>query len=331
MSKQPHRTSARKQYKKATRTRRIITTVIALVVLLAVLAGGLLTVRNHRRAARLEAQEKALAEKTVTVTFPEGSTVLDIAEKLEENGICTADEFEQLCTEVPEGYDRLFEGVTTDNRVFVLEGYLFPDTYDFLKEEGAEKALSRFLKNTNQKITDDMLATATEKGYTLDQVLTLASVIQSEASDPENMPMVSSVFTNRLKPGSGFAYLGSDVTRHYIERKMKAYIEEQGMDYDTLFGAYCTNDAYQFKTEGLPVGPICNVGLAAIEAALDPAESNYYYFFTDNDWNYYYNETLAGHQSQWTKLVSEGKAGGTTDTADATTAAAASATTVAAQ
>lgn len=299
-------------YKKSSQTRRIITVVIAGVLLLALLFGGLLGIRNHRRAVRQEAAEKALAEKTVTVTFPEGTTVLEVAEKLEENGVCSADEFEALCTQIPQGYDRLFEGVTADNRVFVLEGYLFPDTYDFLKEEGAEKALSRFLKNTNSKITDDDIAKAKAQGYTVDRILTLASVIQSEASDPKNMPMVASVFANRLKEGSGFGYIGSDVTRHYIERKMKTYIEDNGLDYNALFGAYCTNDAYQYKTTGLPAGPICNVGLDAIKAALEPAESNYYYFFTDNDWNYYYNETLSGHQSQWQKLVSEGKAGGNT-------------------
>ena len=299
-------------YKKSSQTRRVITVSLIGVLLLAILAGCLIGARNHRRAERQEAAEKALADKTVTVTFPEGITVLEIAEKLEENGVCTAKDFEALCTKIPEGYDRLFEGVTPDNRVFVLEGYLFPDTYDFLKEEGAEKALSRFLNNTNKKITDDDIAKAKAKGYTVDRVLTLASVIQSEASDPKNMPMVSSVFTNRLKEGSGFGYIGSDVTRHYIERKMKAYIEENGLDYNALFGAYCTNDAYQYKISGLPTGPICNVGTTAIRAALEPAESNYYYFFTDNDWNYYYNETLSGHQSQWQKLVAEGKAGGNT-------------------
>ena len=72
----------------------------------------------------------------------------------------------------------------------------------------------------NKQITDEDLAKVNSMGYTLDQALTLASIIQSEASDPENMPMVSSVFANRLKPGSGFGYLGSDVTRHYIEREM---------------------------------------------------------------------------------------------------------------
>lgn len=309
------RTSVRKQYKKAGRTRRLITIAIVAVLLLAILGGVGLHLRNSRRAARQEAAEKALAEKLVTITFPEGSTVLDIAEKLEKNNVCTAVEFEAVCSEIPEGYDRLFADVTEDNRVFVLEGYLFPETYEFYKEEGAEKAVKRFLDQTNKVITDEDLARAAEKEMTLDQVLTFASVVQSEASDPKNMPMVASVFANRLKPGSGFPYIGSDVTRHYIERKMKAYIEAQGMDYNKLFGAYCTNDSYQYKTEGLPVGPICNVGRSAIDAALNPAESKYYYFFTDNDWNYYYNETLTGHQSQWTKMVAEGKAGNATTNA----------------
>lgn len=306
--------NTRKNYKKSGRTRRIITVAVAALLALIVLGVVALQVRNNRREARQEAAEAALAEKTVTITFPEGSTVLDVAEKLEQKGVCSAEEFETLCTNVPAGYDRLFEGVTPDGRVFVLEGYLFPDTYDFYKEEGAAKALDRFLKNMNSKVSDEDLAKAKEHGYTLDQVLTLASVIQSEASDPKNMPMVASVFANRLKEGSGFGYIGSDVTRHYIERKMKAYIEEKGLDYNALFGNYCTNDAYQYKKAGLPVGPICNAGAAAIQAALNPAESSYYYFFTDNDWNYYYNETLAGHQSQWAKLVSEGKAGGTAAT-----------------
>lgn len=312
MSQRNSRTSARKTYKKAGQTRQIITIVVALVVLLAILGGSLLAVRSHRRAERQAAAEKALAEKTVTLTFPEGITVLEIAEKLDEAGVCDAEEFEAACQTIPEGYDRLFAGVTAEGRVFVLEGYLFPDTYDFLKGEGSAKALSRFLNNTNSKISDQDLADAEAAGYTLDEVLTLASVIQSEASDPKNMPMVSSVFTNRLKEGSGFGYLGSDVTRHYIERKMKAYIEANELDYDTLFGNYCTNDSYTYKTQGLPIGPICNVGLDAIDAALHPAESQYYYFFTDNDWNYYYNETLSGHQTQYNQLVAEGKAGGNT-------------------
>ena len=190
------RTSARKQYKKATRTRRVITLAIVAALLIAILAGAAVVVRNHRRQARQEAAEKALQERIVKVTFPEGSTVLDIAQKLEENKVCTADEFEAVCTKVPEGYDRLFADVTTDNKVFVLEGYLFPSTYEFYKEEGADKAVKRFLDAMNKQITDEDLAKVNSMGYTLDQALTLASIIQSEASDPKNMPMVSSVFAS---------------------------------------------------------------------------------------------------------------------------------------
>ena len=164
------RTSMRKQYKKTTRTRRIITIAVAAVLLLAILAGVLVNVRNNRREARQAAAEKALQERIVKVTFPEGSTVLDIAQKLEENNVCTADEFEAVCTKVPEGYDRLFADVTTDNKVFVLEGYLFPSTYEFYKEEGAEKAVKRFLDATNKQITDEDLAKVNSMGYTLDQV-----------------------------------------------------------------------------------------------------------------------------------------------------------------
>ena len=95
-----------KQYKKTTRTRRIITIAVAAVLLLAILAGVLVSVRNNRREARQAAAEKALQERIVKVTFPEGSTVLDIAQKLEENNVCTADEFEAVCTKVPEGRPR---------------------------------------------------------------------------------------------------------------------------------------------------------------------------------------------------------------------------------
>lgn len=308
------RYSARKQYSKSNHTRRVITVCVVVILLLAILAGVFVGVRKHVRTERRAAAEQALQERIVKVNFPEGSTVLDIAAKLEKNGVCSADEFETVCTTIPVGYDRLFQGVTPDNKVFVLEGYLFPATYEFYKGEGADKAVKRFLDAMNRNVSDEDLAKAAEKGYTLEQALTLASVIQSEASDPQNMPMVSSVFTNRLKPGSGFPYLGSDVTRHYIERKMKDYISEKGLDYNALFGAYCTNDSYQYKTTGLPVGPICNVGTDALAAALNPATSNYYYFFTDNDWNYHYNETLSGHQGEWQKLIAEGKAGGNTAT-----------------
>lgn len=244
--------------------------------------------------------KKEAADTTVKITFPEGSTVLSIANSLEKHGVCKAADFEKACTTVPSGYDRLFQDYDPSGRVFALEGYLFPDTYEFYYGENVNMAVGRFLDNTNAKITDQYIADAKAMGYTLDQVLTLASIIQTEASDPKQMPKVSSVFHNRLN-SPAFPYIGSDVTRKYIEVKCKDYIEKQGLDYNTLFGNYCTNDGYQYKRQGLPIGPVCNSGLNAVNAALHPDKDKYLYFFTDPQGGYHYNVNLTDHQIQYAK------------------------------
>ena len=242
--------------------------------------------------------EEPAEPNTVTITFPEGSTVLQIAQALEEKGVCSAAEFETACRAVPAGYDRLFGNYDPTGKLFALEGYLFPDTYEFYLNTDAQTALKRFLDNTNAKITDEDLAAASNMGWTLDQVITLASVIQTEAGDPAEMPKVASVFHNRLSSPS-FPYLGSDVTRQYIEVKMKEYIQSQGLDYSALFGSYCTNDGYDRKTMGLPVGAICNPGKHAIDATLHPHKDKYYYFFTDPQGGYHYNEDFNSHATQY--------------------------------
>lgn len=240
---------------------------------------------------------------TVTITFPEGYTILQISEKLEENGVCSANEFRELCKTIPEGYSALLGDIDTSNKIFALEGYIFPDTYEFYVNEGAKNALARFLGNTRSKITVSYFDRAKELGMSMNEVFTLASVIQSECSVSEEMPKVSSVFHNRLaNQNNGFPYLGSDVTRHYIEKKMKSYIDENSLDYDSLFAAYCTNDGYDLKTKGLPAGPICNPGISAINAALWPDDDEYLYFFTDNDGAFHYHKTYSEFQRDWNSI-----------------------------
>lgn len=247
--------------------------------------------------------EQTTAIPTVKITFPEGYTILQISEKLEQNNVCSADEFRELCKTVPEGYSALLGDIDTSNKIFALEGYIFPDTYEFYVNEGAKNALSRFLSNTRSKITVSYFDRAKELGMSMNEVFTLASVIQSECGIAEEMPKVSSVFHNRLQnQNNGFPYLGSDVTRHYIEKKMKSYIEENGLDYDTLFASYCTNDSYSLKTGGLPAGPICNPGLSAINAALWPDDDEYLYFFTDNDGAFHYHKTYSEFQRDWNSI-----------------------------
>lgn len=230
---------------------------------------------------------------TVTVTFPEGHTCAEIAKRLEENGVCKAQDFIDAANDVRmlKTLDYSFlSGITeAKNRPFILEGYIFPDTYEFYIDEDPQEVLLRFLDNTEQKLTEDYYVRANQIGYTMDEILTLASIIQEEASEHEHMPLVSSVLHNRLE-SEAYGMLQCDVTVNYVTENIAAspYIKA---DADKATENYDTYERY-----GLPVGPICNVGVAAIEAALYPEQSNYFFFVTDSDWNYYYAETYEEHQ-----------------------------------
>ncbi len=230
---------------------------------------------------------------TVRITFPEGYTLIEIAEKLEENGVCSAADFMALTTDKEYlsslGYGML-EGIEeAENVAYLLEGFVFPDTYDFYKGESAEKALSRFLKNIESKFTEEYRQRAAELGYTLSEILTIASVIQEEASDPDEMPYVASVIHNRLTDPS-YGMLQCDVTIHYVNNCItdSPYLSGDTSSFAEHYNTY--------KCKGLPAGPICNPGINAIRAALYPAQTNYFFFVTDAEWNYYYAETYSEHQ-----------------------------------
>lgn len=223
----------------------------------------------------------------VRVTFPEGSTVSQIAQLLEENGVCSAAEFMAAANNPlsNEGYG--FAIPNPEERAFLLEGYVFPDTYEFYRNESASAALSRFLNNTQAKLDDKVLSRCSELGYTVDEILTLASIIQEEAGDPSEMGKVSSVIHNRLNSIS-FPRLQCDVATFYLRDYVKPYVDE--VRYNELIELYNT-----YNCEGLPAGPITNVGMDAINAALYPEDTDYYYFVTDSSGEYLYAETWSGH------------------------------------
>ena len=237
--------------------------------------------------------EETTEDPTVTVTFPEGWTVKEIAEELERNGVCGAKEFIDLTNNTSYlktlTYSFFSDIKNASKRPFILEGYIFPDTYEFYKEEGAEAALTRFLDNTEEKLTDEYKTRAAATGYTMDEIITIASIIQEEASEYQHMPGVSSVLHNRLED-EDYGMLQCDVTIHYIDENVRnsPYITD---DPDVVTEYYDTYECY-----GLPTGPICNPGAQAIEAALTPLVTIYFYFVTDDDWNYYYAETYEEHQ-----------------------------------
>ncbi|MGN0691892.1 MAG: endolytic transglycosylase MltG, partial [Oscillospiraceae bacterium] len=147
--------------------------------------------------------------ESVDVTFPEGITVCDAAQLLEENGVCDADRFIYIFNSSSFGFD--FEKlVTTSSEKFMkMEGYLFPDTYTFYKDEEPEVVAKKFYRNFENKLTPDYYGRMDDLGLTLEETVTLASMVQAEAQSFSDMKKISSVFQNRLK-SKDFPRLESD-------------------------------------------------------------------------------------------------------------------------
>ncbi len=235
-----------------------------------------------------EPTETPAPSNTVTVTVPEGTNCIQIAELLEEKGVCTGDDFIAAVND-PENLALLDVPFEHDEkRTYLLEGYVFPDTYEFYLNSTGAAALKRFLQNANSKLTAGYAERAAELGYTMDEIIRIASIIQEEAGNPANMPGVSSVIHNRLN-SPDYPYLECDVAVKYLENYVHPYFSEQ--EFDEFRMLYNING----KRRGLPAGPITNPGTDAIEAALYPDETPYFFFVTDAEENYYFAETYAEH------------------------------------
>lgn len=260
---------------------------------------------------------QALTE-TVSVQFKEGMTVRQIAEALEDKKVCKADKFLELCNSdmFDEEYSFLADIEKNENCVYKLEGYLFPDTYEFYIGEDAEDAVRRFLDNFEYKIceqtsnisgyTDAVTVEQVikDKGMTINDVVKMASLVQAEAADLKDMYVVSSVFYNRLSTLStgGISPYGdyeldklkSDATLYY------PYSAEEDIPQD--IAATFKSNYNTYNITGLPPGAICNPGLDAIDAAVNPDNTSYYYFChkapTETDGaTPYYASTFTEHQA----------------------------------
>ncbi len=229
-------------------------------------------------------------DSTVKLTFPEGYTVSQIVAKLSSNGVCSTAEFYAAMndSELLKEYDCLADITDADLRYKLLEGYMYPDTYEFYIDETPKSVVKRFLDNFQSKWDDMFAEKAKKSSYSIDEILTVASIIEREASNSEQMAAIASVIYNRLS-SSSFPCINCDSTAKYIQ----TYEEEL-----TAKGTY-TNflksyDTYQ-KT-GLPVGPICNPGKQAINAALSPDSTSYYYFLHDSEGKLYLASTQSEHE-----------------------------------
>ncbi len=240
--------------------------------------------------------------KTVRVTIPEGTGICDfvkdvngqavtvpgVATLLENAGVCKKEDFfAALKTVKPQG--AVFDSINETGTYYPLEGYLFPETYDFYCYDSAEcarLAVEKMLEQMNSRFTDEMKAQAAKMNRSVNEILTMASIVQMESGQShENMAKVAAVFYNRLASPS-FSSLGSSPTCYY----------GNGKEMDD--GRYNT-----YNIQGLPPGPLCSPGIEAIRAALYPDENTTaYYFVTDSSGKFYFHNTAAEQQATIDRL-----------------------------
>ena len=244
--------------------------------------------------------EGAQAE-SIKVTIPEGTgindytknvngkdvTVPGIGTLLEKAGVCNKADFIAALNEIARD-SKLLKCTNDEQAYYALEGYLFPETYQFYAFDSAEcaqLAAEKMVAEAEKRITNDMFKKAEEMGYDMNEILTMASIIQMECGNNfDEMPVVAGIFYNRLD-SENFPNLGSSPTCYY----------GNSFKYDD--GRYNT-----YTAKGLPPGPLCSPGIEAIIAALNPEKSDYYYFVTDSTGKFYYHKTSAEQQQTINKL-----------------------------
>lgn len=231
---------------------------------------------------------------TVKVTIPEGYTLLRLSWLLEDKGLCTSEEFTNAAQTANKWLDLsqypfLKDAFTAKNVCFYLEGYIFPLTYEIPKGADAKEILKTFLNGTKTRLNSTFLQKVKNSGYSVHEILTLASIIEKEARTDEQRPMVASVLYNRLRVKMP---LQCDVCINYCEGVIKIAYPDK---FPTI-KAY-----YNSKNVGLIAGPICNPGMKSINAALSPAKTDYLYFVIGSvpPYEAHYSKTYEEHDAYW--------------------------------
>jgi UPF0755 protein len=232
-------------------------------------------------------QHGRLSAKTVTIR--EGLRAEEVAHLFAVEGLVDQEQFIRLVRDDTFHYDFLRDRPASAPKS--LEGFLFPDTYEFPVNITTTAVIDMLLRNFDSRVTIEMRKQALDQGLTLYHALILASIVEREAAIPEERPIIASVYLNRLRKGM---YLESDVTVQYA----KGYDPQSGRWWPSLGldelrsidSPYST-----FLNPGLPPGPICSPGLASIQAALNPAKTNYLFFHSKGDGSHAFAETFEEH------------------------------------
>lgn len=209
-------------------------------------------------------------EKGIKLTIPEGFTTQDIAKRVESLGLAKASDFLESITDAEEyGYDFIYQIPKRNHR---LEGYLFPATYEIREGATPKEIVSKMLKKFEQVYTSEYQQRAEELGYTMDQIITIASIIEKEARLDEERAKIAGVIYNRLNQNMKLQMCS---TVMFVLGKPKARLLYKDLEIESPYNTYLYED--------LPPGPIANPGEASIRAALYPEEHDYLYFVVENE------------------------------------------------
>jgi UPF0755 protein len=213
------------------------------------------------------------------VLLPEGASVSELARALEDERLARADDVVKAASS-----EKLRQALGIEGPS--LEGYLFPDTYQFVRGMSVDEMLTRMVQRMRAKLTPEVLARAREKGLSVHQLLTLASIVEKEAVDPSEQKLISAVFWNRLELDMP---LQADPTVQYAVAKERRTLTRGDLSSDNPYNTYVHR--------GLPPGPIASPGVGAIEAVLDPAPVKFLYFVARDDRRHYFSTTVAEHNA----------------------------------
>lgn len=237
---------------------------------------------DQNEMASILASGKAYVE-TVKVVIPEGYEFTMIADKLSEAGLIDKAVFTDLAENHPFDY-RFLEGDRTYQHR--LEGFLFPATYEFKKGATELEILTQMLNAFDRVFTEDMYKKTEALGFSVNELVTLASIVERESRVAEEFPIIASVFHNRLKETQK---LESCATIQYLLGERKERLLFKDLEIESPFNTY--------KNVGLPPGPIASPGALALESALNPAQTDYLYFVVsgDNDGKHQFSKTYQEH------------------------------------
>lgn len=227
--------------------------------------------------------EGGKADNTVRFTVPEGYELQQIGERLAEDGLVDLDRFMELAGD-KKNFEDEFEFLKELDQGQSLEGFLFPSTYEVYKDAKEEEIISRMLKQFEEVYNTDIKDRMADLGMSLNEIITMASLVEREARVEEERPLIAGVYYKRLDIGMK---LQCDATVQYALGERKERLLYKDLEIDSPYNTYLHY--------GLPIGPISSVGKASIQAALYPEETDYLYYVARDDGSHIFTKTLEEH------------------------------------